>query len=155
VEEKRKRGTPRKFSPGRPERVRLVKLLSQGWYRKAAVRSVKVSYPTFLAELERDPDFAEEIAAAEDHARGVLEKRFYDGSGGKDGDWKAARDYLERKHEEWARKRSDAIGLRRFTRHMGTFVSGSISFIEPEKHEPFKAWLQTWLESVLNDDRND
>jgi hypothetical protein len=133
-------------------------MLRKGAYRKAAVAACNVCYPTFLNELERDPKLAADVAAAEDHCRGVLEQTVFTAAAGskkEKPDWKAAIAYLERKFDDWARKRSDAIGLRKFMRHLSDLITGVLAFLPAEQHDAFKVWFQGWLDGVLADDRND
>lgn len=151
-----------KNQPGRPAKLRsaaarnkLLAMLRKGAYRKAAVTGCGMSFQTFLNEIERDPEFANQVAAAEDHARGVLEQTVFKAASGRKADWKAAIAYLERKFDEWAKKRPDSISLRKFTRHMGTLVPGLLGFVASERQDEFRTWFQLWLDNVLADDRND
>jgi len=124
--------------------------LRKGISYKAACSMSGVSFPTFLAERERDPEFSQAITKAEDTARAKLEERFFAAS--KD-DWKAAERFLSRKYyEEWAQRKPDAIEIRKLMRHFTALVSGILEFLKEGRHEEFKFWFQNWIDRVLSDD---
>lgn len=106
--------------------------------------------------MARDSEFAEQVAVAEDYARAQLEKRFFAASGGKDGDWKAAMQFLSRKYyEDWAQRRPEAIEIRKLLAHFTSLVTGTLAFVAAEKHDEFKVWFQAWIDRLLTDDRNE
>lgn len=138
------------------DRQRLVRALKKGVSIRAACAMAGVVHQTLLNEMDRDPAFKREVDDAQEHARATLEQRFFDASGGKEGDWKAAMQMLSRRYpDDWAQRRPDAIEIRKLVAHFTAFASGVVEFVEAEKQEPFKAWFQNWVDKVLADDRSE
>lgn len=72
AKKKRGRGQPRKLQKANV-RTKLLKLISTTRSLYTACAAVGVSYPTMLAECDRDPEFAEQIEQAKAAKVGLLE----------------------------------------------------------------------------------
>lgn len=137
-------------------RKKLLGLIRKGIYPSAAAAMCGITRQTLFNEKQRDPTLAEEVDQAIEASRGALEERLFAASKGKEGDWKAAKEYLSRRWpDDWAQRRPDAIEVRKLLPRFTELVTGTIERLPADEREAYKTWFQNWIDRLLADAPSD